>query len=84
MLLKTISPGCGVRASLMLFLYTIGDPDHSQNLVESKLDQDPLSFFQEDTTSSICVILLTYERTEKQTNVHENNTSTKPPSWRQL
>ena len=49
----------------------VGDPDHSQNLMKSKLQQDQSAdFFQEDPTSSICVIWLT-----KKTNGHENNTS---------
>ena len=42
----------------------------------SKLDQDPSSdFFQEDLTSSICIILQTNRQSDKQTYGHENNTS---------
>ena len=44
----------------IFFLDPDGDSDRSQNLMGSKLDQDPSSdFFHEDPTSSICVILLT-------------------------
>ena len=36
------------------FLYPHDDPDHLQNLLGSKLDQEPSShFFQEDPTHSI-------------------------------
>ena len=53
-------------------LYPDGDQDQPQNLMGSKLSQDPsFHFFQEDPTCSICVILLT----NRQTNGHENNTS---------
>ena len=42
------------------FLYPDDDPDHSQYLVGSKLDQDQSSEdFPGRSTSSICVILLT-------------------------
>ena len=55
-----------------IFLYPHNDPDHSQNLMGSKLEQDPSSYFSfVDLISSICVILLT----DKQTNGHEFKTS---------
>ena len=58
---------------IWILLYPDSDPDHSQNLMGSKLEQDPSGFFslEEGPTSSICVIL----QTNKQTNCHENNTS---------
>ena len=44
----------------------------SQNLMGSKLDQDPaLEFFHELPNSSICIIPLT----NRQTNGHKDNTS---------
>ena len=43
-----------------MFLYPADVPDNSQNVMGSKLDQDPFSdYFQEVHTSSICIILLT-------------------------
>ena len=54
-----------MRKSRFFYLFP-GDPHHSQNLMESKLDQDPsydCFFFQEDQTSSICVVLLTNKGT---------------------
>ena len=49
-------------------LYLDDDPDHTQNLIGSKLDQDQSSdFFHDVKTSSICVILLT----NRQTNGNE-------------
>ena len=48
-------------------MYPDNNPDQSQNLMRSTLDQDPaFDIFQEDPTSSICVMLLT----NKQTNTH--------------
>ena len=42
----------------------------------SKSDHDPsYDFLREDSSSGICVILLTNKQTSKQTNSHENNTS---------
>ena len=44
-------------------LYPDGDPDLCQNLMGSKLDHDPSSdFFQEDTSSGICIILTNRQR----------------------
>ena len=63
-IIKWVNPDC--------FLYPDCDPYYSQNLMGSKLDQDPSSDFSHEVlTSSICVVPLTY----RQTNGHENNTS---------
>ena len=51
----------------LIFLFPGGDLDHSQNIMGSKLDQDARFYlFDEDLTSSICVILQTNEQTDKQ------------------
>ena len=48
------------------FFYPDSDPDDSQNLMESKLDQEPSpDISQEDPTSSVCIILLTNRQTNK-------------------
>ena len=48
-----------------VFLYADGDPDQSQHLMGSKLDQDPIpSFLHKVPTGSICVILLTNRHTD--------------------
>ena len=52
------------------FLYPDRDPDHSQTLMGSKLDQDPSSVFEVDP---ICGILHNYAN--KQTNGHESHIS---------
>ena len=44
-----------------------GDLDHSQQIMVSKFEQEPSSYFYEDPTSSICVILLT----NREVNSHE-------------
>ena len=49
--------------SFIFFLCPDGDPDHSQNSMGSKLDQDSSSHFHKDPTSSICVFLLTNRQT---------------------
>ena len=42
----------------------------------SKLDLDPSTdFFQQDPTSSVCIILLAEKWTNRETNCHENNIS---------
>ena len=48
------------------------DPDYSQNLMGSKLDQDPSDFFHDVQTNSICIIHLTNKQKKKS---HENNAS---------
>ena len=51
---------------LQVFMYIDPDPDHSQNVMESKLDQDlSSSFFHVEPTSSICLILLTNKLQDK-------------------
>ena len=48
----------------------------SQNLIRSKLNQDPSSqFIHEDLASSISIILLKIKQTNRQLNGHEFNTS---------
>ena len=48
-------------------LHLDGDPDDSQNFMESKFDQDPSSkFYQEYPTSSICIILLRDRQMDRQ------------------
>ena len=54
----------GMSESL-IFWCPGGDPEHSQNVIGSKFDQDPSSCFHEDLSSSICVILLANRQTEK-------------------
>ena len=62
--------------SLIFFLYPNVDPDHSQNLMGSKLDREPSAhFLHEDLASSICLILLTSRQTV--TNLIHT-----PPWWR--
>ena len=57
-------------------MYPFGDLDHSQNLRGSKLDKDKIiSFFHENPTSSICIIITNKSRTKRQTNGHESNNS---------
>ena len=47
-------------------LYPDANPDHSQNLMRSKLDQNPsFDFYQEDATSRICKFLLANQRMDK-------------------
>ena len=53
----------------IIFLRPYSDPHHSQNFIGSKLVS---SDFQEDPSSSNCIILLTNKQTDK---CHENNTS---------
>ena len=46
-----------MRKSECFFFYTNSDLDHSQNLTETNLDQDPSSdIYHGIPTSSICVI----------------------------
>ena len=61
----------------ILFLYPDSDPDQSQNVMGSKLDQDqsPGIFVTQVSISSICLILLTNKQANRETNGHENNTS---------
>ena len=41
------------------FFYPDGDPDHSPNVMGSKLDQDTSDLVRKDPTMSICIVLLT-------------------------
>ena len=56
----------GLFLVILLYLYPDSDPDHSQNFMGSKLDQDPASDFFENPTSSICVVLVTGKLTNRQ------------------
>ena len=38
------------KARSLIFLYPDGDPDQSQNLMGYKFEQDPSSYFYEDST----------------------------------
>ena len=61
------------KSGSLIILYPHRYPDHSQNLMEVKLYQDPSSYFcHKDPTSSLCVILLMNKQTN---NSHECNTS---------
>ena len=56
------------KSESFIFLYLDSDPNHSQKLMESKLNQNPsFLLFHRDPTSSICLILLTNYRTNTQT-----------------
>ena len=60
------------KAGFFIFCYPDGDPGHPQNLMGSKLDQEPSSdFFHKVPISSICTVRLT----NRQINGYENNTS---------
>ena len=59
-----------------MFLNLGGDLDRSQNLIGSKLEQDPCSdFFQEDPTSSICIAIVYLELCYKVSTTHAINAS---------
>ena len=55
-------------------MYPNDDPDHSKTLAGSKLNTSS-DFFQEDPTSGICKILLTYTQINEQEDSHGNDTS---------
>ena len=55
---------------MIVFCIQMVYPDHSQNLMGSKLDQDPSSYFifYEHWTRSICSIQLIYKQTNEHTD----------------
>ena len=63
MMLKTISPGCGVRASLMLFfnevfgnMLKLLDITYQRNLFECMYQYDTLQYFFLKTSEVLCNI----------------------------